>query len=117
MTDKAVETTTDATPMVSVRGVHKFFGDLHVLRGIDLDIAPGEVCVILGPSGSGKSTLLRCLNLLEKIERGSRVRRMGSCWAIASMRAARSSSATTRRSPRSVPASAWCFSASTCSPT
>ncbi len=45
--------------MVSVRGVHKFFGDLHVLRGIDLDIASGEVCVILGPSGSGKSTLLR----------------------------------------------------------
>ena len=70
MTDKAVETTTDATPMVSVRGVHKFFGDLHVLRGIDLDIAPGEVCVILGPSGSGKSTLLRCLNLLEKISAG-----------------------------------------------
>ena len=70
MTDKAVETTTDATPMVSVRGVHKFFGDLHVLRGIDLDIAPGEVCVILGPSGSGKSTLLRCLNLLEAISAG-----------------------------------------------
>ena len=70
MTDNAVETTTDATPMVSVRGVHKFFGDLHVLRGIDLDIAPGEVCVILGPSGSGKSTLLRCLNLLEKISAG-----------------------------------------------
>ena len=70
MTDKAVETTTDATPMVSVRGVHKFFGDLHVLRGIDLDIAPGEVCVILGPSGSGKSTLLRCLNLLEEISAG-----------------------------------------------
>ena len=70
MTDKAVETTTDETPMVSVRGVHKFFGDLHVLRGIDLDIASGEVCVILGPSGSGKSTLLRCLNLLEKISAG-----------------------------------------------
>ena len=70
MTDKSVETTTDATPMVSVRGVHKFFGDLHVLRGIDLDIAPGEVCVILGPSGSGKSTLLRCLNLLEEISAG-----------------------------------------------
>ena len=51
---------TTTTPMVSVRGVHKFFGDLHVLRGIDLDIASGEVCVILGPSGSGKSTLLRC---------------------------------------------------------
>ncbi len=55
---------------VSVRGVHKFFGDLHVLQGIDLDIAPGEVCVILGPSGSGKSTLLRCLNLLEEISAG-----------------------------------------------
>ncbi|QWW18746.1 amino acid ABC transporter ATP-binding protein [Schaalia sp. 19OD2882] len=56
--------------MVSVRGVHKFFGSLHVLRGIDLDIAPGEVCVILGPSGSGKSTLLRCLNQLETISAG-----------------------------------------------
>ena len=56
--------------MVSVRGVHKFFGNLHVLRGIDLDIAPGEVCVILGPSGSGKSTLLRCLNQLEEINAG-----------------------------------------------
>ena len=56
--------------MVSVRGVHKFFGNLHVLRGIDLDITPGEVCVILGPSGSGKSTLLRCLNQLEEINAG-----------------------------------------------
>ena len=62
--------TTTTTPMVSVRGVHKFFGDLHVLRGIDLDIASGEVCVILGPSGSGKSTLLRCLNMLEDISAG-----------------------------------------------
>ena len=61
---------TATTPMVSVRGVHKFFADLHVLQGIDLDIAPGEVCVILGPSGSGKSTLLRCLNLLEEISAG-----------------------------------------------
>ena len=42
MTDKAVETTTDATPMVSVRGVHKFFGDLHVLRGIDLGHRAGR---------------------------------------------------------------------------
>ena len=58
------------TPMVSVRGVHKFFGNLHVLQGIDLDIASGEVCVILGPSGSGKSTLLRCLNMLEDISAG-----------------------------------------------
>ena len=59
-----------STPMVSVKGVHKFFGDLHVLKGIDLEIASGEVCVILGPSGSGKSTLLRCLNQLEEISAG-----------------------------------------------
>lgn len=58
------------TDMVRVEGVHKFFGDLHVLRGIDLSVAPGEVCVILGPSGSGKSTLLRCLNQLETISAG-----------------------------------------------
>lgn len=57
-------------PMIKVRGVHKFFGKLHVLRGIDVDVAPGEVCVILGPSGSGKSTLLRCLNQLETISAG-----------------------------------------------
>lgn len=54
-------------PKVSVTGVHKFFDDLHVLRGIDLSVAPGEVTVLMGPSGSGKSTLLRCLNQLETI--------------------------------------------------
>ena len=70
MTGTDLETATGVTPMVAVRGVHKFFGDLHVLRGIDLDIAAGEVCVILGPSGSGKSTLLRCLNMLEDISAG-----------------------------------------------
>lgn len=56
--------------MVKARGVHKFFGDLHVLRGVDLTVKPGEVCVILGPSGSGKSTLLRCINELETISAG-----------------------------------------------
>jgi ABC-type polar amino acid transport system ATPase subunit len=45
--------------------VHKWFGDNHVLRGIDLALEPGEVQVVIGPSGSGKSTLLRCVNLLE----------------------------------------------------
>ena len=70
MTGTDLETATGVTPMVAVRGVHKFFGDLHVLRGIDLDIAAGEVCVILGPSGSGKSTLLHCLNMLEDISAG-----------------------------------------------
>ena len=53
-----------------LRDVHKRFGKLEVLRGIDLDVAKGEVVCILGPSGSGKSTLLRCINLLEPPEQG-----------------------------------------------
>jgi polar amino acid transport system ATP-binding protein len=56
--------------MVEVQGVHKRFGRLEVLRGIDLEVHRGEVMVILGPSGSGKSTLLRCINHLEKIDAG-----------------------------------------------
>ena len=52
--------------MVSIRGLCKDFGDLEVLRGIDLEVAAGEVVCIIGPSGSGKSTLLRCVNLLER---------------------------------------------------
>ncbi|MCC2307329.1 amino acid ABC transporter ATP-binding protein [Cellulomonas chengniuliangii] len=55
---------------VEVRGVHKAFGPLKVLRGVDLEVRPGEVTVILGPSGSGKSTLLRAINHLEKVDRG-----------------------------------------------
>ncbi|MCP2287047.1 ABC transporter, partial [Promicromonospora umidemergens] len=65
----------DSTDMVSVRAVHKVFGHghdaVHVLKGVDLDVARGEVTVILGPSGSGKSTLLRCINELEEITGGS----------------------------------------------
>lgn len=52
-------------PLVDVKGVHKKFGELHVLKGIDLQVDRGDVVVVIGPSGSGKSTLLRCLNLLE----------------------------------------------------
>ncbi|MBB3949944.1 amino acid ABC transporter ATP-binding protein [Aureimonas jatrophae] len=58
-------------PVVRARNVHKAFDRLEVLKGIDLDVAPGETVVILGPSGSGKSTFLRCLNHLEAIDRGS----------------------------------------------
>ena len=57
-------------PMVKAEGVHKRFGRLEVLKGITLEVQPGEVMVLLGPSGSGKSTLLRCINHLEKINSG-----------------------------------------------
>jgi polar amino acid transport system ATP-binding protein len=58
------------TAMVRAEAVHKRFGRLHVLRGIDLEVQPGEVMVIIGPSGSGKSTFLRCINHLEKLSAG-----------------------------------------------
>ena len=58
------------TTMVSVEQVHKRFGRLEVLRGIDLEVRRGEVMVMVGPSGSGKSTLLRCINHLENIDAG-----------------------------------------------
>jgi polar amino acid transport system ATP-binding protein len=51
---------------IRAEAIHKQFGDNEVLRGVDLDVAPGEVVCVIGPSGSGKSTLLRCLNLLER---------------------------------------------------
>ena len=57
-------------PLVRLEGVHKWFGDLHVLRGIDLEVEPKDVVVVIGPSGSGKSTLLRCINLLEEPTEG-----------------------------------------------
>jgi ABC-type polar amino acid transport system ATPase subunit len=59
-----------AEAMVSLKGIHKRFGELEVLKGVNLEVAKGEVVCILGPSGSGKSTLLRCVNLLEPPEKG-----------------------------------------------
>jgi polar amino acid transport system ATP-binding protein len=53
------------TPIMTIKNLHKRFGDLHVLKGLDVDIAEGEVVTVIGPSGSGKSTFLRCLNFLE----------------------------------------------------
>jgi len=56
--------------VIDIKGLHKSFGELHILKGIDITIEPGEVVVIIGPSGSGKSTLLRCLNFLEFPDEG-----------------------------------------------
>ena len=60
-----------ATPMISVKGVNKHFGALHVLKDINLEVPRGQVVVLLGPSGSGKSTLCRTINRLETIDSGS----------------------------------------------
>ena len=57
--------------MIVIKGLEKSFGDLHVLKGVNLTIAEKEVVVIIGPSGSGKSTLLRCINFLEEPTGGS----------------------------------------------
>jgi glutamate transport system ATP-binding protein len=60
-----------ATPIVSMKDVHKSFGSLQALRGINLDVERGEVVMVIGPSGSGKSTLIRCINRLEPITSGT----------------------------------------------
>ena len=67
----AVAPATGAEPIVQLEAIRKSFGDNLVLDGIDLEVAQGEVLVIIGPSGSGKSTLLRCVNLLEKVDSGT----------------------------------------------
>src|SRR3989304_3240552 len=59
-----------AESMVRAVDVHKRFGRLEVLRGVDMDVARGEVVVIIGPSGSGKATFLRCINHLERVDGG-----------------------------------------------
>ena len=92
-------------PIVQLEGVRKSFGDNLVLDGIDLEVATGEVLVIIGPSGSGKSTLLRCVNLLEPIQAG-RIRFEGE------QITARAST-----SPMSVSGSGSSSSSSTCSRT
>ncbi len=58
-------------PMISINGLYKQFGELEVLKGIDLEVGKGKVVVVIGPSGSGKTTLLRCLNVLETPTKGS----------------------------------------------
>jgi polar amino acid transport system ATP-binding protein len=67
----SAQTWTDEQPIVSIKDVHKSFGDLEVLKGISMDVMKGEVVCIIGPSGSGKSTLIRCINALNDIQSGS----------------------------------------------
>jgi polar amino acid transport system ATP-binding protein len=57
-------------PIIHIENIHKHFGSVHALKGVNLDVAKGEVIVIIGPSGSGKSTLLRCINRLEEFDEG-----------------------------------------------
>ena len=60
----------NAETIVSIKDVHKSFGQLEVLKGVSLDVKKGEVICVIGPSGSGKSTLIRCINALNDIQAG-----------------------------------------------
>ncbi|WP_303902748.1 amino acid ABC transporter ATP-binding protein [Enteractinococcus helveticum] len=64
------QNTTNVVPMIDAQQVHKSYGQVEVLKGINLTVNPGEVACLIGPSGSGKSTMLRCVNHLEKITAG-----------------------------------------------
>lgn len=57
-------------PILEIKGLHKRFGDHHVLKGIDFQVEPGERVAIIGGSGSGKSTFLRCMNFMETLSEG-----------------------------------------------
>jgi ABC-type polar amino acid transport system ATPase subunit len=70
MTDTAVVQTNASSALTQLDAVHKWFGPLHVLKGINLSVNKGEVVVVIGPSGSGKSTMLRTLNMLEEPTQG-----------------------------------------------
>ncbi|MGW8195273.1 MAG: amino acid ABC transporter ATP-binding protein [Desulforhopalus sp.] len=70
MTDNRTEKTSDDSPIITIMDMHKWYGDFHVLKNIDLQVKRGERIVICGPSGSGKSTLIRCINRLEEHQRG-----------------------------------------------
>src|SRR5437763_1356798 len=67
----AATTATTEPPMISMRSVDKHFGSLHVLQDVNLEVAKGQVVIVLGPSGSGKSTLCRTINRLEPIDSGT----------------------------------------------
>lgn len=68
--DEKTDSAEGDSPMIIMRGVHKWFGQFHVLKNINLEVRNGEKIVICGPSGSGKSTLIRCINRLEEHQQG-----------------------------------------------
>lgn len=70
MNTKREEKTMDDSPIITIENMHKWYGDFHVLKNINLTVKKGERIVICGPSGSGKSTLIRCINRLEEHQRG-----------------------------------------------
>ncbi len=70
MTEPAARAATADQPMIVLRGVHKWYGQFHVLKDINLDVQKGQRIVVCGPSGSGKSTMIRCINRLEEHQRG-----------------------------------------------
>ena len=70
-TEPSSQPSPDAPALVRIRGLHKYYDRHEVLKGIDLDVAPGEVIALIGRSGSGKSTLLRCINGLEAFQAGT----------------------------------------------
>ena len=94
----------DDAPMIVLRGVHKWFGQFHVLKDINLDVWKGQRVVVCGPSGSGKSTMIRCINRLEEHQRGHIV--VDGIELTSDVQATSTPSAAR---------SAWCSSTSTCS--
>ena len=105
--------------VIRIRNLHKRFGDLHVVKGIDLDVKPGERIAILGACGSGKSTLLRCLNFMELPSAGT-VELDGERSAgrgVPMVVAQQHEPIPRRNCATCASASAWCSSSSTCSRT
>ncbi len=70
MNSNSAENTVDKSPIITIENMHKWYGDFHVLKDVNLTVHGGERIVICGPSGSGKSTLIRCINRLEEHQRG-----------------------------------------------
>jgi len=91
--------------IVKAVSLNKYYDQFHALKDVNIEVEQGEVLCIIGPSGSGKSTLLRCVNQLEKIDKGG-------LWVATSCM-----SSTRRRSPGNACPPAWCSSVSTCSRT